>query len=112
MPRPSFFRQDILDFINARIVIADQLIVGTAVAKVVDGDVILTFAYSHVVGEVLLEAAKQRKEFRVVVVDARPESEGRQMLQVCATEGTIVPYRYCIFMCLTASLPATLTSGF
>jgi translation initiation factor 2B subunit (eIF-2B alpha/beta/delta family) len=74
--------QEISDFINARIYIADQLIVNTAVAKVVAGDVILTYAYSHVVAEVLLEAAKRRKEFRVVVVDARPETEGRQMMQV------------------------------
>ncbi len=100
--------QEISDFINARIYIADNLIVESAVTKVttcrtvssppdslaffhnlipalsqvVDGDVILTFAYSHVVAATLLEAAKRRKEFRVVVVDARPENEGRQMLQV------------------------------
>ena len=32
--------------------------------------------------QVLLEAARKRREFRVVVVDARPETEGRKMLQV------------------------------
>ncbi len=47
-----------------------------------NGDVILTFAYSHVVSQVLLEATNQKKQFRVVVVDARPELEGKRMLQV------------------------------
>lgn len=51
-------------------------------AQVDDGDVILTYAYSHVVSRVLLEAVSRKKRFRVVVVDARPEMEGRQMLQV------------------------------
>ena len=55
--------------------------------KVDDGDVILTFAYSHVVAASLLEAVAQNKQFRVVVVDARPELEGKQMLQVGSRAG-------------------------
>ncbi len=57
-------------------------------AQVDDGDVILTYAYSHIVSQVLLEAFKPSdasrpaKRFRVVVVDARPEQEGLKMLRV------------------------------
>ncbi len=42
----------------------------------------LTFEMPWLLRKVLLEAARRRREFRVVVVDARPETEGRQMMQV------------------------------
>ncbi|GAX82182.1 hypothetical protein CEUSTIGMA_g9610.t1 [Chlamydomonas eustigma] len=84
--------QDISDYINARIYIADSYIVAAAVNKVVDGDVILTFAYSHVVAAVLKEAAMRNTDFRVVVVDARPENEGRQMLQKLLEAGVSCTY--------------------
>ena len=41
---------------------------------------ILTYAYSHVVAEVLLEASLCGRRFRVIVMDSRPELEGRHML--------------------------------
>jgi hypothetical protein len=50
--------------------------------QVDQGDVILVFAYSHIVATVLCTAAREGKRFRVAVVDARPESEGRLMLKV------------------------------
>lgn len=50
--------------------------------QVDQGDVILTFAYSHIVATVLCTAAREGKRFRVAVVDSRPESEGRLMLKV------------------------------
>ena len=60
---------------------ADRVLVQHAVSKVYDGDVILTYAYSSVVLEVLLKAAAAGRRFRVVVVDSRPELEGRQTLR-------------------------------
>lgn len=40
------------DFIESRITRADTMVVSYAVQKVVSGDVIMTFAYSHVVYQV------------------------------------------------------------
>ncbi len=56
----------------------------------------MTYAYSHIVAKVLLEALRPSpaataqgsngprtpKRFRVIVVDSRPEQEGLLMLQV------------------------------
>ena len=56
-----------------------------------DGDVILTFAHSHVVALALQEAARL-KSFRVLVVDARPELEGRLMLQKLLQAGVACSY--------------------
>jgi hypothetical protein len=36
------------DYVNEKVVLADQVLVGHAVSKVYDGDVILTYAYSQV----------------------------------------------------------------
>eukprot|EP00877_Chromochloris_zofingiensis_P001956 jgi/Chrzof1/11761/Cz06g09010.t1 len=73
--------QVITDYINEKILMADKVLVDYAVTKVYDDDVILTYAYSHVVLEVLLTAHNKGKRFRVVVVDSRPELEGRQLLR-------------------------------
>jgi translation initiation factor eIF-2B subunit delta len=51
--------------------------------QVADGDVILTFAYSHIVANVLIKAAALGRNFKVMVVDCRPELEGQRMLEVC-----------------------------
>lgn len=52
----------------------------------------MTFAYSHVVCEALLRAAADGKPFRVVVVDARPEQEGRSMLTRLLAAGVSCTY--------------------
>ena len=73
--------QEIADYVNVRIDSADKQLVGYAVAKVEQhGDVILTYAASHVVCRALTEAARAGKSFRVVVMDSRPEAEGRATL--------------------------------
>ncbi|KXZ44027.1 hypothetical protein GPECTOR_75g751 [Gonium pectorale] len=73
--------QEIADYINVRIDSADKQLVNYAVAKVEPhGDVILTYAASHVVQRALVEAARAGKSFRVVVMDSRPEMEGRATL--------------------------------
>jgi translation initiation factor 2B subunit (eIF-2B alpha/beta/delta family) len=63
------------------VVYADRALVEHAVAKVYDGDVVLTYALSSVVLEVLLQAHARGRRFRVVVLDSRPELEGRQLLR-------------------------------
>ncbi|KAI8465109.1 MAG: translation initiation factor [Monoraphidium minutum] len=69
------------DFIQEKVVLADEVLAGHAVAKVYDGDVIMTYGFSQVVLDVLLRAHAAGKRFRVVVVDSRPECEGRLLLR-------------------------------
>lgn len=85
------------NYIRDRIIIADQVIQETAVKKIHNGDVILTYARyvlraracsyhanvsvlnsSSVVEKVLLEAWSEGTQFSVVVVDSRPMLEGMQ----------------------------------
>lgn len=49
--------------------------------KISNGDVILTFGCSSLVSHLLQEAQKRQVDFRVVVVDARPDHEGQEMLR-------------------------------
>lgn len=63
-------------FIRDRIILADRVIEQHAIAKIKDGETILTYARSSVVEGVLLEAKRQGKSFSVVVVDSRPLYEG------------------------------------
>ncbi|CAM9138621.1 unnamed protein product [Discosporangium mesarthrocarpum] len=86
------------EFINTRITLAAAEIGKNAITKIRDGDVILTFGRSSLV-ESILVSAQQRKEvaFRVIVVDSRPDLEGKQVADRLATAG--VP---CTYILLTA----------
>lgn len=79
-------------FIKARIEYADRVIVETAVNSINDGDTILTYASSKVVTQTLIEAKKQGKNFRVVVVDSRPLFEGKPLVRKLASEGISATY--------------------
>ncbi|KAI5811140.1 hypothetical protein DFH27DRAFT_531666 [Peziza echinospora] len=80
------------NYIREKITIADQGIVATAVEKIVDGDVIVTFAKSSIVQMVLIEAYRKGIKFRVVVVDSRPLLEGKQMCKTLAEQGISCTY--------------------
>lgn len=80
------------NYIREKITIADQAIVSTAVDKIVDGDVIITFAKSSIVQMVLSEAFLRGIKFRVIVVDSRPLMEGRQMCKALAEVGIDCTY--------------------
>jgi len=67
-------------FIQNRLDLADHLIVQHGLTKIVDGDVILTFARSQVVRDLLIAAHRMGKRFRVIIVDARPFLEGKRLL--------------------------------
>lgn len=83
----------IAEFIHMRIRLADQEIVNLSVTKVVNGDVVMTYAYSHVVASALLEAASRGQvQFKVLVVDSRPEAEGKLMLQRMIDAGLSCSY--------------------
>lgn len=70
-------KNTIAHFVNARITIADELIVQYGLSKIEDGDVILTFAKSSIVESLLLKAIQIGKVFSVIIVDSRPLLEGK-----------------------------------
>ncbi|XP_022286386.2 translation initiation factor eIF2B subunit delta-like [Crassostrea virginica] len=68
-------------------------------AKIKDGDVILVYSCSSIVRKVLCDAWNQKKKFKVIVVDARPKMEGKEMLRRLVRAG--IPCSY--FMINAAS---------
>ncbi|KAF9113628.1 hypothetical protein BGX27_001162 [Mortierella sp. AM989] len=93
----ALFLEMIDNFIRDRITVADQVIASLGLQKIQDGDVILTYARSSVVENLLLEAHAKGIKFKVIVVDSRPRFEGKQLLRALATAG--VP---CTYVLLTA----------
>ena len=67
-------------YIMNRFELADRLIISHGASKIVDDDVILTYARSVVVRDLLLSSWASGKRFRVIVADARPFSEGKTLL--------------------------------
>lgn len=80
------------DFIRERITVAGQVISISAAEKISDGDVILTYAKSSIVQQTLVEAFRQGKNFRVIVVDSRPLFEGKNLARDLVTLGIQVQY--------------------
>ena len=61
-------------------------------SKINNGDVILTHARSHVVEMIIKQAADEKKEFRVIVVDSRPKLEGKELLKALVAHGVKCTY--------------------
>ncbi len=87
------------EFIDKRIKMADELIMRNLLglephtkAKIVDGDVVLTYGRSHVVEEALKFAHTIGTRFRVIVVDSRPRMEGRALLKSLTEHGIQCTY--------------------
>ncbi|KAK4354358.1 hypothetical protein RND71_026552 [Anisodus tanguticus] len=85
---------DIERFMNEKIVLADREITKQAVAKIRDGDVLLTYGSSSVVEMILLHAYELGKQFRVIVVDSRPKFEGRALLRRLVKKGLCCTYTH------------------
>lgn len=79
-------------FIRERVTLADQLIVTSAVQRIKDGDVILTYAKSSLVQRALVQAYAEGKKFRVIIVDSRPLHEGKHLAAALASIGMEVKY--------------------
>ena len=89
----AMLAEEIDSFIQERITFAGEVIVKHALKKVADeGDVILTYARSHVVEQLLLTAHASGKKFRVVVADSRPLCEGRRLRSRLARAGIECTY--------------------
>eukprot|EP01105_Mastigella_eilhardi_P017920 TRINITY_DN412_c0_g1_i1.p1 TRINITY_DN412_c0_g1~~TRINITY_DN412_c0_g1_i1.p1 ORF type:complete len:636 (+),score=191.18 TRINITY_DN412_c0_g1_i1:28-1908(+) len=80
------------DFVQKRILTADELIASRGQYKVVDGDVIMTHASSHVVSRLLLAAHTAGRNFRVIVVESRPLCEGIALVRTLAGAGIHCTY--------------------
>jgi translation initiation factor eIF-2B subunit delta len=85
-------RSDIDVFIQERIEFADEVIASHGASKISDGDVVLTYATSHVVEMLLTRAHAEGKRFRVIVVDSRPKLEGKELLCRLLTAGIQCTY--------------------
>lgn len=83
---------DIDSFIQERIEFADEVIAAHGVSKINDGDVILTYATSHVVELLLSRAAAEGKKFRLIIVDSRPKLEGKELLRRLLQRGVHCTY--------------------
>ena len=88
----EFLCRSIDGFIREKVTLADELIAREASAKIVDGDVILTYAKSSVVEKTLLESHYAGKKFKVIVVDSRPLFEGKNLARSLANAGLQVQY--------------------
>ena len=78
------------------------MIAKEASSKIVDGDVILTYAKSSVVEKTLLAAHQQRKRFKVVVVDSRPLFEGQNLARSLSAAG--IQTQYCLISGLASAV--------
>ncbi|GJQ65121.1 hypothetical protein Trydic_g7266 [Trypoxylus dichotomus] len=60
--------------------------------KIADKDVILTYGCSSLIRQLLLDAHRDGKHFKVIIVDSRPLLEGREMLRTLVREGIDCTY--------------------
>ena len=80
------------NYIQEKITLANQVIARKAKERIQDGDVVLTFAKSSIVQEILLEAHRQGKKFSVIIVDSRPLFEGKNLARSLSGLGLPVQY--------------------
>ena len=85
---------DIDRYINEKIILADKVIIRHAVTKIRDGDVLLTYGSSSLIEAILLHAYELRRQFRVVIVDSRPNLEGQSMLRRLIEKGLSCTYTH------------------
>ncbi|KAF2879045.1 hypothetical protein ILUMI_27139 [Ignelater luminosus] len=78
--------ENVETYITDQIDKAGEAISIQVLGKIFDNDVILTYGCSSLITKILLDAHKQGKKFKVIIVDGRPLLEGREMLRklVCA----------------------------
>eukprot|EP00558_Chaetoceros_sp_UNC1202_P008029 CAMPEP_0197251136 /NCGR_PEP_ID=MMETSP1429-20130617/55916_1 /TAXON_ID=49237 /ORGANISM="Chaetoceros sp., Strain UNC1202" /LENGTH=261 /DNA_ID=CAMNT_0042713137 /DNA_START=19 /DNA_END=804 /DNA_ORIENTATION=+ len=87
----SILIESIDAYIQERIQFADVAICKHASSKIIDGDVILTYARSELMEGILL-GASQTKKFRVILVDSRPLLEAKKMLDTLTKAGIECTY--------------------
>lgn len=81
MQHKTSLAESVDTYIRDQIEKAAEAISITMQEKISDGDVIMTFGCSSLIQHILLEAKAAKRNFRVVVVDARPSHEGLELLR-------------------------------
>ena len=80
-------------YIHERIEFADVAICKYASSKIMEGDVILTYAKNELIQMLLSNAVGgEKKNYRVILVDSRPLLEGKSMLQELMDAGIECTY--------------------
>ncbi|KAK9870350.1 hypothetical protein WA026_006435 [Henosepilachna vigintioctopunctata] len=73
---------DFIDtFIHDEILTAGKAISLKVLEKISNGDIILIYGCSSLIKRILIEAFESKKQFKVIVVDNRPLTEGVEMLR-------------------------------
>eukprot|EP01080_Neovahlkampfia_damariscottae_P006582 gene6582-10745_t len=75
------------NFKRERIELSVREIVNHGVGVIKDGDSIMVFSCSEAVEQILISATNKGKKFKVIVVDSRPNHEGRKTLSNLSTAG-------------------------
>ena len=68
------------DYIEDKVLSPIKLLTNKGIDLISQDDVIMTYKYSYIVKRVLEKAKSQGIRFSVVVVDAAPTFEGREMV--------------------------------
>ena len=79
-------------YLHERIELADLAILGYATQRIAPGDVLLVYSRSLVIEKILLAAHRQGVEYRVIVADAGPRFEGRDMVKRLLAAGVTCDY--------------------
>ncbi len=88
----AYLISEIDKFLLEKITQASATIVKEITNVIRNNEVILTFGRSQVVEMGLIEAKKNGKNFKVIVVDGRPKLEGKSMTKELASHGIQVTY--------------------
>lgn len=88
----SFLCEQIDIFIRDRITVTDQAIAASARTQIKPNSVVLTYANSSLVSKTLLQAHADGIPFRVIVADARPLFEGKNLARTLMRAGLEVEY--------------------
>ncbi|ETN42171.1 uncharacterized protein HMPREF1541_04112 [Cyphellophora europaea CBS 101466] len=94
----KYLNSAIDNYLREKITLADEVIAQNAGQRIDNGDTILTYGKSSVVEKTLLTAARNGKNFRVIVVDSRPMFEGKNLARSLLREG--IETRYCLLHAL------------
>jgi len=79
-------------YIHERIDFADVAICKYGSSKIMNGDVILTYAKNELIQMLLSNLDREKKKIRVILVDSRPLLEGKDMLQELMDAGVECTY--------------------
>ncbi|KAF5703715.1 translation initiation factor eIF-2B subunit delta [Fusarium globosum] len=88
----KLLKESIDNYIRERITLADYVIVETAATMIIPGDVVLTYAHHHLVERTLLQARKNKTDFRVILVDDPYERVGIDHAKRLSAAGIQVTY--------------------